>query len=345
MNIDETYLMDSLKLLLAIPSPVGYTHQIENFVSDELTNLGVKWERRRRGTLVATIHGDRRTPDRALTAHLDTIGAMVSHILPNGRLQLTPLGSWSARFAEGGRVTIFGEGEPQRGSVLPLRSSGHTFGDLVDELPISWANVECRVDAVCENETQIRSLGIGVGSFLAFDPNPEFLPSGHIVSRHLDNKAGVACLLAAIKAVKNQVETLPIECHPIFSLSEETGCGAGHAPDSDVGELISIDIGPVADGQNSSEHTVNIGIKDSSGVYDTQLLRQLVSLCDQENLEHRLDIYPYYRSDTNSAIVAGRDLRHGLIAFGTESTHGYERTHSDSLMAVSKLLATYMLSK
>jgi peptidase M42 family hydrolase len=285
-----------------------------------------------------------REPDRAIAAHLDTLGTMVTHIKANGRLKLTPLGSWSARFAEGARVTILSRGNSYRGSILPLRSSGHVFGDSVDELPIGWEYVELRVDANCNSAQQAHDLGICVGDVVAVDPNPEFLPSGHIVSRHLDDKAGVACLLTAIRAVRMQTKILPVECHPIFTLAEEEGCAAGHAPDQDVGEFISIDIGPVSEEQNSSEHAANICMKDTSGSYDSTLTSQLIDICTSTQIDYRTDVYRYYRSDTNSAVVAGNDLRHALIAFGAESTHGYERTHIDSLLAVTKLLAHYMLS-
>ncbi len=345
MELDESYLLGRLKKMLAIPSPVGYTGEIAAYVEEELAAVDVPCFRSRRGTLVATLDGKVRESDRVIAAHLDTLGAMVTHIKANGRLKLTPLGSWSARFAEGARVTVLGRGKTHRGSILPLRSSGHVFGDSVDELPIGWEYVELRIDAICSSAQQAHDLGICIGDVVAVDSEPEFLPSGHIVSRHLDDKAGVACLLTAIHMLRQQTRTLPVECHPIFTLAEEEGCAAGHAPDQDVGEFVSVDIGPVAEEQNSSEHAANICIKDTSGSYDSTLTNQLINICTDANIDFRTDVYRYYRSDTNSAIVAGNDLRHALIAFGAESTHGYERTHIDSLLAVTKLLVNYMLSE
>ena len=42
------------------------------------------------------------------------------------------------------------------------------------------------------NKEDIERLGIEIGDIIAIDPQPEFLDNGFIVSRHLDNKAGVA---------------------------------------------------------------------------------------------------------------------------------------------------------
>lgn len=343
MDIDKDYLLQTLADLLAIPSPLGQTDAIVAAVGARLTALGVPYEARRRGTLVATIPGRLRDGDRAVTAHLDTLGAMIREIRADGRLALTPLGTWSARFAEGGRVTVYGSDKEARGTVLPLKSSGHVFGDDVDTLPVGWDFLELRLDERCASAEDVRKLGIDVGAIVAFDPGAEFMANGYISSRYLDDKAGVACLLAAIKALGAE-PALAVECHPVFTLSEETGCGCGHAPDEQVGELLSVDIGPVAAGQNSSEHAANIAFKDSSGVYHPELTGRLLRLCREHEIPFRRDVYRFYRSDTHSAILAGRDLKHGLLAFGTESTHGYERTHLDSLLAVSRLLARYMAS-
>jgi hypothetical protein len=48
---------------------------------------------------------------------------------------------------------------------------------------------------------------------VAFDPLPEFTESGHISARHLDDKAGVAALLAALKAIVDSGRQPLIDCH------------------------------------------------------------------------------------------------------------------------------------
>ena len=60
----------------------------------------------------------------------------------------------------------------------------------------------------------------------AFDANPEWLPNDFIVSRHLDDKAGVAAVLAALKAVIDAGVPVPMDCHAVFTLTEEVRSGA-----------------------------------------------------------------------------------------------------------------------
>ncbi|HBC56004.1 MAG TPA: osmoprotectant NAGGN system M42 family peptidase, partial [Gammaproteobacteria bacterium] len=40
LNIDKNYMQETLRQLLTIPSPTGFTDQIVRFVGEELESLG-----------------------------------------------------------------------------------------------------------------------------------------------------------------------------------------------------------------------------------------------------------------------------------------------------------------
>lgn len=341
---DLSYLHKVLLEMLAIPSPTGFTDTLVRYVAEHLEELDLDYELTRRGTIRATLPGRQNSPDRAISVHLDTIGAVVRGIKDNGRLSLAPVGTWSSRFAEGSRVSLFTEHGVLRGSVLPLLASGHAFNTEVDSLPISWDHIELRLDAYTASRADSESLGVSVGDFIAFDPLPEFTDSGHISARHLDDKAGVAALLAALKAVVESRQELPIDCHPLFTITEEVGSGAAAALPWDVSEFVGIDIAPVASGQHSTEHTVSVAMLDSGGPYDYHLSRHLIQLGEKHGIPIRRDLFRYYHSDAQSAVAAGHDIRTALLAFGCDATHGYERTHRDSLLALTRVISAYMLS-
>jgi putative aminopeptidase FrvX len=124
IRVDVEGLWELLLDLLRIPSPSGYTDHIVHHVVDLLTPLGCRVEVTRRGAIRACFEGRRSTPARALVSHLDTTGAIVCDLKDNGRLALAPIGTWSSRFAEGARVTVFSEAGPARATVLPLKASG-----------------------------------------------------------------------------------------------------------------------------------------------------------------------------------------------------------------------------
>ncbi len=345
VSIDMAYLKQMLLELLEIPSPTGYTDRIVHFAGEELTRLGIPFELTRRGAIRADLKGKASNPDRALVAHLDTIGAMVRELKPNGRLGIAPIGTWSSRFAEGARVTIFTDAGSLRGTILPLKASGHVYGNEIDTQPVNWDNVEVRVDEPSLNVNELVGLGIHIGDWVAVDPLCEVRPSGYVNSRHLDNKAGVAILFAVAKALLENDIQPPLDCHLLFTIAEEVGTGASVALHGDVAEMVSIDTAPLHGGHNLCERGVSVALMDSSGPFDYHLTHRLLELCRKHQILHRRDVFRYYRSDSASAVEAGNDLRTALVCFGVDGTHGYERTHFDSLQATAELIAAYMLSE
>jgi peptidase M42 family hydrolase len=290
------------------------------------------------------LKGKRDGHDRAVVAHLDTLGAIVKSLKPNGRLELVPVGHWSSRFAEGERVTVFTDAGARRGTVLPLKASGHTYGDEIDTQPVSWQQVEVRIDEFVDGADDLLSLGIHIGDFVAFDPRFERSLSGYLVSRHLDDKAGVACLLGAAKAIQAAQITLPLDCHLLFTISEEVGSGASAVLHGDVAEMVAIDNATPAPGQNSQELGVTVAMADSTGPFDYHLTHMLLGLCRDHDIAHQRDVFRHYRCDAASAIEAGNDIRTALLCFGVDGSHGYERTHESSLVALTELLVLYMQS-
>lgn len=341
---DLDYLRRVLGELLAIPSPTGRTDEIVRYVGEELARLGVSFELTRRGAIRADLEGRRRSPDRAVVSHLDTLGAMVKELLPNGRLRLAPIGHWSGRFAEGARVTLFTDERTYRGAIVPLKASGHVYGEEVDRQPSGWDAVELRVDAPASSRDDLARLGVNVGDFVAVDSAPEFVDTGYVKARHLDDKAGVACVLAAAKAALAADAPLPVDCHLLFTISEEVGSGASHALHGDVAEMVAIDNGTLAPGQSTSEFGVTIAMMDSSGPFDYHLTRKLLGLAREHGVPHGRDVFRYYRTDAASAVDAGNDIRTALLCFGLDASHGHERVHLDSLKALARLLTLYMLS-
>jgi peptidase M42 family hydrolase len=270
----------------------------------------------------------------------------VRRLQPNGRLAATPIGTHSARSSEGARVTIFTD-DPlvtYSGTVLPLKASGHAYNDEIDTQGVGWDQVEIRVDEAVSSAEELAALGIQVGDFVAHHALPEITPSGFVKSRHLDDKAGVAAALAAFKAVVDAGVELPISAHLLITISEEVGQGASHGLHADVSEMVSIDSGVVAPVQEAVETGVTVAMQDMTGPFDFHLTRKLLALCAEHGIEHKRDIFRYYRSDVAAAIEAGAETRAALICFGTDATHGHERTTVHAIRSVAELTALYLQS-
>jgi peptidase M42 family hydrolase len=335
--IDLDYVMQFLLRLLEVPSPTGYTDRVVRFVGEELERLGIEFELTRRGGIRATLKGRQESPDRALVAHVDTLGAMVRALKPNGRLAVVPIGSWSSRFAEGARVTVFTDRGALRGSLLPLKASGHAYDDEVNTQPVRWDQIELRLDEVIRTGADLAALGVAIGDY-------ELTESGFIVARHLDDKAGVAVVVGAAKAAREAKLELPMDCHLLFTITEEVGSGGSAIMHADVAEMVTVDNAVCAPGQSSSELGVTIAMADMAGPFDWHLTHHLLALCARHDIPFARDIFPNYRSDSASAVEAGNDIRTALACFGLDASHGYERAHRDSLRALGELIVLYLQS-
>lgn len=344
LPIDRGWMTDVLLRMLRTPSPSGRTDAVMQLVGDVLVEIGLPFGLTRRGALVAELPGRSDSVDRAVVVHADTIGCMVSALKDNGRLAVIPIGSFSARFAEGARVTIFVE-DPDRvysGTVLPLKASGHAFGDEVDTQGVGWDHVEVRVDQRAHSVADLRALGIQVGDSVALVASPEVTDSGFLVSRHLDGKAGVAAALAAVKAIVDGGVELQHKANLLVTIAEEVGHGASHGLGDDVAEMVSIDNAVCAPGQHSIEHGVTIPMADMTGPFDYHLTRRLCRLCTNAGIAHARDTFKWYRSDVAAALESGAGTRAALIAFGLDASHGWERTELASVDAVARLLTIWL---
>src|SRR6266511_2305409 len=89
-NIDTNYLTTFLVDLLNIPSPTGFAEPAVAFVEKELSQFKqLTLSRTRKGALVAKWGVENNLYPVALTAHVDTLGAVVKEIKRNGRLRLS----------------------------------------------------------------------------------------------------------------------------------------------------------------------------------------------------------------------------------------------------------------
>ena len=345
MTIDPEYLTARLSALLDIPSPTGFTDEAVRYTARELERLGLDVKLTRRGAICARRPGAAERPARGIVSHLDTLGAQVKALKDNGRLELVSIGNWSARFAEGARASIFSSKGTYRGTILPLKASGHTFNEEVDTQPSGWRHIELRIDALARDRKDIAQLGIDVGDIVAIDPQPEFLDNGFIVSRHLDDKAGVAIMLAALEAMHREAVETPVDTYWLFTIGEEVGVGASAALVPDIASLVAIDNGTTAPGQNSDEFGVTLAMGDQTGPFDYHLSKKLFKLCGEHGIRVQKDVFRYYRSDAASAVEAGHDVRTALLTFGVDASHGYERIHLHALISLARLAVHYAASE
>ena len=342
-HVDVEYMVQATAELCRIPSPTGYTQLVTERLIEMIGEFGLTVTPTVKGSLVVTLPGPDSGEGRLLSSHVDTLGAMVKQIKPNGRLKLTNIGGFDWSTVEGEFCLVHrANGDPVTGTIVTTKSSYHVFAQALVDLKRDAESIEVRLDEVVSSADDARRLGIAVGDFVSFDPKTTVTESGYIKSRHLDDKACAAICLGVARAIVDGSLELDRPAHLYFSVFEEVGHGTSAGIPDGVTDVIAVDMAAVGDGQASDERAVTICTKDSSGPYHYGLTRQLIDLAAREGLDFRTDIYPYYGSDVSQALRAGYDIRGALVGPGVDASHAYERLHRDSLEATAKLLLAWL---
>jgi putative aminopeptidase FrvX len=340
MNQYKEYICSFLENILNTESPSGFCHKGMELLNEEALNLGYEMEFTNKGCGMITIKGQEKEV-LGLSAHIDTLGAMVRSINPNGTIRFTSIGGFMMQSIEGEYCKIFTrDNKVYEGTILSNMPSVHVYAEARDHKRIE-ENMEIRIDENVNSLEDINKLGIEVGNFIAFDPRVRISDNGYIKSRHLDDKAGIATIFALLKYIKDY-SIVPKNTLKIFiSTYEEVGHGSSYIP-NDITEMIAVDMGAMGDDLNCTELDVSICVKDSSGPYDYNMVNRLVKLAKDNEIKYALDVYPQYGSDVSASLRAGNNIRGALIGPGVHASHGMERTHIEGILNTLKLLAEYI---
>lgn len=343
MNISMDYVLEKLELLLKTPSPTGNTLKAIDFMEEEFKKLGLKTRLTTKGALIATIVGECTDKEVTLSGHVDTLGGMVKEIKNSGKLKISQLGGYVWNTIEGEHVTVETmTGNTFTGTIMTTKASSHVHGEETKSIERNKDTMEIRLDEKVSSKEDTEKLGISVGDFVSFDPRTIFTPNGYIKSRHLDDKAGVVALLGIAKYIVDNNIKPKFTTNFFISNYEEVGHGASAAIPEKTFEFIAVDMAAPGEGQTSDEFSVTICAKDSSGPYDYELRKRLTNMAIENNLNYKVDIYPFYGSDGSAALRSGYDFKVGLIGPGVDASHSFERTHKDAIENTIKLGIIYL---
>lgn len=346
MTYNKKYVIDSMVELLTTPSPSGDTEKAISLVEKHFQDLGISTRRTIKNALIATIKGNDDSKHRTVSAHVDTLGAMVKEIKSDGKIKLSQIGGYAWSTIEGEYCTISSQENGEfTGTILLDKASTHVFGSKVNDVTRTEDNIVIRLDEKVKSKKDVIDLGISVGDFVYLDPRTTVTSSGFIKSRHLDDKACVASILGIAEYLVTNNITPEYTTNFFISNYEEVGHGSSASVPPETFEFLAIDMAAPGDGQESSEYQVTICAKDSTGPYDLEFRRRLTNLAKENNLDYNIDIYPYYGSDASAALRAGHEIKHALIGPGVDASHSFERIHDTSIDATVKLGIAYVLSK
>ncbi|WP_420819575.1 M42 family metallopeptidase [Paenibacillus pinistramenti] len=341
MNVNEQYVITFLKQLLDTPSPSGYTHHIIEMIEQEADKLGIPFERNAKGGAILRLKGADSSNPLCLSAHVDTLGAIVRSVTPRGTLAITSVGGFMMQSIENEYCRIHTRGgKVYTGTIMSTHPSVHVYSDA-REFPRVEKNMEVRIDELVNSKDDVLKLGIQNGDFISFDARAVVTDSGFVKSRHIDDKASVAALFGLLEAASSGSWKPRREVVMLISNYEEVGHGAACIPEG-IEEMIAVDMGCIGEDLACKETDVSICAKDSSGPYDYHMTSKLIELAKQENIPYAVDIYPQYGSDASAALRAGHNIRAALIGPGVHASHAMERTTKQAVINTARLLGAYV---
>lgn len=345
MKIDIEKILENTKKYLAIPSPTGFTQRAVEEFEKEAKSMGFKTFKTNKGALMVEVEGKNNSKSKVITAHIDTLGAMVKCIEPDGKIRYNRVGGGCFGQVEGENATIISRKNGEfRGSIMPDVASTHIYGQPGANVERNQDNMYFRLDEKISKRSDVQNLGIGVGDYIYMDTRFEVTDTGFVKSRYLDNKLAVAMVLELLKMIERQDINLEYKTYFYISNYEEAGHGISYLPE-DSFEMIAIDIGIVGDRQNSDEYSVSIAAKDKKTPYNYEFRNKLVDLCEEKGIGFKVDLYNFYSTDSTQAMHQGKDINFSSIGPGVNSTHHYERTHIESIDNTMKLLIAYIEAK
>ena len=277
----------------------------------------------------------------ALSAHVDTLGAMVRSIDDSGKLKFTLIGGVIPPTLDSEFCRIMTrKGKIFTGTFLSKSPAAHVHKDS-KTLERNVENMEIILDEVVKNREDVINLGINSGDYVFIDPKTTVTESGFLKSRFIDDKGSAACIMYLLEHLRKESIKPNYNTKVLFTNFEEVGHGASYI-DPDISEVLAIDMGCIGEDLNCTEYDVSICAKDSSGPYDYNMVSKLIDYSKEASLDYVVDIYPMYSSDVSAALKGGNNIRGALIGPGVSASHGLERTHFKGLENTIKLMYLYL---
>ena len=332
--------LDTLKTLCAAPGVAGEEFPAAEAAARLLREVSDAVEIDAFGNVTASLPGEDGAPVILLDAHIDQIGLIVTHIEENGFLRAASCGGIDRRLMLGQEVRILGR-KPLSGVVAakPPHLSTEEEREKVPEI------TDLAIDTGFSAET-LREL-VRPGDRITLCGEFSELQNGCVSSPSLDDRAGAAAILHALRLLKGK--KLPYTVCALFSAQEETG-GPGAAvsafrakPD----EAIAVDVS-FARSEGVPDRCPRLGDGAMIGVapiLNRGMFDELLALAEERGIPHTIEAMGGSTGTNADGIApAAGGVRTGLLSIPQRYMHTpVEVVRLSDVEAVGELIAAYIL--
>lgn len=300
-----------IKKLVEAYGPSGNESQIRELVRAEIHGQPDYVTVDALGNLIAVVKGKAKTGKKImLSAHMDEIGVIISHIDERGFARFHNIGGVSPLTCIGGRVR-FANGLT---GVIGVEARRDDPGKL-PALSDLFIDVGATSKADCP---------VKVGEAAGFYRPMEDL-GPRLIAKSMDDRIGVAVLIETLR----QLKRTPHEVCFVFSVQEEVGLrGAGTAAfglEADLG--IAIDVTRTGDTPNGAKMAVDLGggpaikIRDSGMLADPRVKDLMLERAKNANIPTQLEVLEAGTTDAAAMQIARGGLPAGCLSIPTRYVH------------------------
>jgi endoglucanase len=250
------------------------------------------------GNLIAHKKGER--PKIMLTAHMDEIGLIAKGIEGRGRVSFSTIGFIDPTMLLGERVHI----ETEKGIIHGVITSREiNDGEILNYIPKVG---DLFVDTGL-NKTDLKKLGIEVGTFMALERDLYYLGSEEIIcGKAFDDRIGCYILIELAKRLK---ETSKNEIYYVFTIQEEIGI-VGALTSTYIVEpdwAIVVDVAEAGDASGEVTKTIGRGpcltIKDMQTIGNKTLNKHILEIAKKKKIHIQRDVSDEGTTDAASISI------------------------------------------
>jgi putative aminopeptidase FrvX len=323
-------MKELIKKLVETVSPSGYESAVRELIRAEISGLADEIRVDALGNLIARKGSKSEGGLRVmLSAHMDEIGVIATHVDENGFVRFTNVGGVRPHTCIGGRVQFL---DGTRGVIFMDRM------DAPDRLPTLeqlYIDVGASSRATCP---------IKVGDIAAFD-RPFIELNGRLVSKAMDDRISVAVMIEALRALQSS----PHELYFVFSTQEEVGLrGAttsAYSIDPDV--ALSVDVTGVGDMPKSARMEVSLGkgptvkVRDGGMLSDPRVVRWMADTAEKAGIPYQMEVLEGGTTDARAIQLSRAGVPVGCMSIPTRYIHSPSEMvdYGDVQQAVRLLVA------
>lgn len=338
--------LELLEELCQTPGGPGREDRVREVVIRELEPLVDEIEVDQMGNVITTRNPrGRSVPDDPrrvmLSAHMDEISLMVTHIDDQGFLRFATLGGFDPKTLSAQRVIVHGKkdiigligskpihimSQEERGKMPQISSF---FIDL--GLPKSKVEKIVSVGDLCTRERNFVEVGDSVST------------------KSMDDRVGVFVMIEAVRKLKSH----RVAVQAVASVQEEVGLRgamvAAEALRPDLGIALDVTLANDVPGTRPEEHVTKLGggtaikVMDHSVICDARVVDALKRVAEKHKIKHQMEVLTAGGTDTAAIQKQGGGAPAGCVSIPCRYVHSViEMCHKKDIQASIDLLAAFL---